>query len=182
MSQQNPTNKLSISSIKLEVPVLPFTNQTQDNTQQVNQNKLQWAVKRLYKKHDWKIIGTHKKHTEQLKHLCWQILWYFLTTAFLSTSFVCFIECVPNIYVYTYWDNSTFQVNLSSEFGDFMYTFYYCAIRTDFRIAMNKSTLLAKQINDPNKTIVLYKILIHICNIFVNNVYIKPPQLPVNFY
>uniref|UniRef100_A0A095BWJ5 Uncharacterized protein n=1 Tax=Schistosoma haematobium TaxID=6185 RepID=A0A095BWJ5_SCHHA len=109
LSQQNATNKLSISSIKLEVPVLPFANQTQDNIQQINQNKLQWAVKRLYKKHDWKIIGTHKKHTEQLKHLCWQILWYFLTTAFLSTSFVCFIECVPNIYVYTYWDNSTFQ-------------------------------------------------------------------------
>ncbi|VDO52823.1 unnamed protein product [Schistosoma margrebowiei] len=109
LCQQNATNKLSISSIKLEVPVLPFTNQTQDNTEQINENKLQWAVKRLYKKHDWKIIGTHKKHTEQLKHLCWQILWYFLTTAFLSTSFVCFIECVPNIYVYTYWDNSTFQ-------------------------------------------------------------------------
>ncbi|CAH8652447.1 unnamed protein product [Schistosoma rodhaini] len=109
LCQQNATNKLSISSIKLEVPVLPFANQTQDNTQQINQNKLQWAVKHLYKKHDWKIIGTHKKHTEQLKHLCRQILWYFLTTAFISTSFVCFIECVPNIYVYTYWDNSTFQ-------------------------------------------------------------------------
>ncbi|XP_018653588.1 hypothetical protein Smp_153030 [Schistosoma mansoni] len=75
LCQQNATNKLSISSIKLEVPVLPFANQKQDNTQQINQNKLQWAVKHLYKKHDWKIIGTHKKHTEQLKHLCRQILW-----------------------------------------------------------------------------------------------------------
>ncbi|CAH8594006.1 unnamed protein product [Schistosoma mattheei] len=101
-----PNNQIAVNT---KVPVLPFTNQTQDNTQQISQNKLQWAVKRLYKKHDWKIIGTHKKHTEQLKHLCWRILWYFLTTAFLSTSFVCFIECVPNIYVYTYWDNSTFQ-------------------------------------------------------------------------
>ncbi|TNN05804.1 Solute carrier family 35 member F4 isoform 2 [Schistosoma japonicum] len=109
--RHNTANKLSVSSIKLEVPVLSFTNQLQDSMQQqVNPNKFQWAVKRLYKKHDWKFNVTRSKsHTGQLKHISWQILWYFLTTAFISISLVCFIECVPNIYVYTYWDNSTFQ-------------------------------------------------------------------------
>ncbi|CAH8550360.1 unnamed protein product [Schistosoma turkestanicum] len=112
------TNKLSISSIKLEVPVLNFTNSTiQDSSsiQQIHRNKFHWTLKRLCmckKKHDWKWKNvTHKPHSEQLKQLSWQILWYILTTTFISISFVCFIECVPNIYVYTYWDNSTFQVN-----------------------------------------------------------------------
>ncbi|CAH8867428.1 unnamed protein product [Trichobilharzia szidati] len=116
LRQENSTNKNSISSIKLEVPVLPFTaNQPgQDDTEmkqnsQTTPNKVQVAMKRLYKQHNWKCIPTRKQNTGQLKHLIWQIMWCFFTTILVSVSFVSFIHCIPNIYVSSHWNSSNFQ-------------------------------------------------------------------------
>nr|CAH8867730.1 unnamed protein product [Trichobilharzia regenti] len=117
LRQENSTNKNSISSIKLEVPVLPFTttNQSaQDDTEvkqnsQTTPNKVQLAVKRLYKQHKWKCIPTRKQNAGQLKHLIWQIMWCLVTTILVSVSFVSFIHCIPNIYVSSHWNSSNFQ-------------------------------------------------------------------------
>ncbi|VDQ16589.1 unnamed protein product [Trichobilharzia regenti] len=121
LRQENSTNKNSISSIKLEVPVLPFTTTTnqsaQDDTEakqnsQTTPNKVQLAVKRLYKQHKWKCIPTRKQNAGQLKHLIWQIMWCLVTTILVSVSFVSFIHCIPNIYVSSHWNSSNFQVSL----------------------------------------------------------------------
>ncbi|CAH8601457.1 unnamed protein product [Heterobilharzia americana] len=116
-TSKNSTSKPSISSIKLDVPVLSLTNQVNDDNiekrhqlkKYISLNKVHLAVKSLCKRCNWNCFAIRKQHTKQLKLPIWNIIWYFITTLFITVSISTFIQSVPNIYVFTDWNNSNYQ-------------------------------------------------------------------------